>query len=338
MKTLTNLIENHSNQVKQTNENFEINPGNGLKCGVTNHLTPVANIITNIRNIFAPIMQIIVEPGEDGVSMKLHSSKFTSIEEINKVLDTPYMGSSLRNYIFQQGLDSIKLVNLGMYYVVYCYPSDTVTKNPSCANAVCTEMLQINIDECELETLTESSIDDEELEDKTKQQLIKFIDGTDKVKCAAKLAELLADDLELPADYYFKGVKDTDGNESIALRYKFTKRRPFGKEVQLSKSLLNIYKSGDEAVWVEAFLTRDKNSEEMNNIVETVLKLIGATATDDPCVWAITPDAIDDMKDDVKDDDKKKDDDDDDDDDLNKPENTEDISSSLKKSEEEKNM
>ena len=330
MKTLTNLIESRNNDL---NENFESNPGNGLKQGVTNHLTPVSNIITNVRNLFAPAMQIIVEPGEDGVSMKLHSSKFVSPEEINKILDTPCMGSTLRNYIFQQGLDSIKLVNLGMYYVVYCYPSDVVTKNASCANAVCTEMLQINIDECELETLTESSVDDEELEDKTKQQLIKFIDGTDKVKCAAKLAELLADDLELPSDYYFKGVKDTDGNESIALRYKFTKRRPFGKEVQLSKSLLNIYKSGDEAVWVEAFLTRDKNSEEMNNIVDTVLKLIGATPTDDPCVWAITPSTIDDMKDDIKDDDKN---DEDNDDDLNKSENTEDISSSLKKSEEEK--
>lgn len=333
MKTLTKLIEVHNNCVT---ENYESNPGNNIKQGVTNHLTPISNIITNIRNLFAPIMQIIVEPGEDGSSMKLHSSKFTSIDEINKVLDTPYMGSTLRNYILQQGLDSIKLVNLGMYYVVYCYPSDIVTKNPTSINTVCTEMLQINMEECELESLTESSIDDEELEDKAKQQLLKFIDGTDKVKCAEKLAELLADDLNLTSDYYFKGVKDTDGNESIALRYKFTKRRPFGKEVQLSKSLLNIYKSGDEAVWVEAFLTRDKNSDAMNNIVETVLKLIGATPTDDPCVWSITSDTIDDLKDDVKN--NKDDEDNEDDDDLNKKQNTEDISPSLEKTEEEKNM
>ena len=69
MKTLTKLIEVHNNLVS---ENYESNPGNNIKQGVTNHLTPISNIITNIRNLFATIMQIIVEPCEDG-SCQIHS-------------------------------------------------------------------------------------------------------------------------------------------------------------------------------------------------------------------------------------------------------------------------
>jgi hypothetical protein len=138
--------------------------------------------------------------------------------------------------------------------------------------------------------------DDEELEDKTKEQLLRFIQGTDKVKCAQKLAELLADDLDLPEEYYFKGVKDADGNESIALRYRFERRRPFNKTVTLSKSLINIYNVGDNAVWVEANLTRDLNHPEMNRIVDTVIKLIGAIPTSDPCVFAIGTDQVQALK------------------------------------------
>ena len=298
--------------LSQLRENFDCNPGNSVKLGVTNHLTPVNNIITNVRNFFGSLLGIVVEPGEDGVSLKLHSSKFVSPEEITKVIDTPCMGqSTVRSYICQQGLCNVKLINLGMYYIVYFGPTDIrtaenpdkVAKDAKCQNCVCKEMLEFSIDEAEMETLKidEAIVDDEELEDKTKEQLLKFIQGTDKVKCAQKLAEFLADDLELPEDYYFKGVKDADGNESIALRYKFQRRRPFGKEVTLSKTLLNIYNVGDNAVWVEANLTRDLNHPEMNRIVDTVIKLIGAKPTEDPCVYAIPSEEITQLKNDLKD-------------------------------------
>ena len=94
MKTLTQL-----------KEGFECNPGNALKLGVTNHLTPVGNIITNVRNFFGSLLGLVVEPGEDGVSLKLHSSKFVNPEEIQKVLSTRCMGqSTVQDYICQQGL------------------------------------------------------------------------------------------------------------------------------------------------------------------------------------------------------------------------------------------
>lgn len=299
MKTLTQL-----------REAFDCNPGNDVKLGVTNHLTPLNNIITNIRNLFATTLGVVVEPGEDGVSLKLHSSKFACPDEVNKILNQPYLGStSLAQYICQQGLCNQKLLDLGQYYVAYFGPNDIRTaENPDkiaadmkcCTPCICKEMLQYNIDEAEMDSINEN-FDDEELEDKTKEQLLKFIQGTDKVKCAQKLAELLADDLDLPEDYYFKGVKDAEGNESIALRYKFEKRRPFGKTVVLSKSLINIYNVGENAVWVEAFLTKDKNSDTMNRIVETVLKLIGAKPTDDECVYVIPTDEVQDLKKDVED-------------------------------------
>ena len=299
IKTLSQLVES-----------YDCNPGNDVKLGVTNHLTPLNNIITNVRNFFGSTMGVIVEPGEDGVSLKLHSSKFVCPKEVSKLIDQPYLGNtSLHSYICQQGLCNMKLINLGSYYVVYFGPNDIRTaENPDkvaadtkCCKAVaCTEMLQYNLNECEMDSLNEA-FDDEELEDQTKEQLLKFIQGTDKVKCAQKLAELLADDLNLPEDYYFKGVKDADGNESIALRYRFQKRRPFGKEVTLSKSLINIYNVGENAVWVEAFLTKDKNSDTMNRIVETTLKLIGAKPTDDPCVYVIPTDEVQDLKKEVND-------------------------------------
>ena len=291
----------------QLREAYDCNPGNDIKLGVTNHLTPLNNIITNIRNFFGSTMGIVVEPGEDGVSLKLHSSKFVCPKEVSKVIDQLYLGNtSLHSYICQQGLCNMKLINLGSYYVVYFGPNDIRTaENPDKVAAdakccvACSEMLQFNLFECEMDSLNEA-FDDEELEDKTKEQLLKFIQGTDKVKCAQKLSELLADDLNLPEDYYFCGVKDAEGNESIALRYKFQKRRPFGKEVTLSKTLINIYNVGENAVWVEAFLTKDKNSDTMNRIVETTLKLIGAQPTDDPCVYVISSDEVQDLKKEVE--------------------------------------
>lgn len=306
MKTLSTLVEK-----------FDCNPGNDIKLGVTNHLTPLNNIITNVRNYFGSAMGIVVEPGEDGVSLKLHSSKFVCPKSVTDIIDQPYLGhTSLREYICSQGLCNVKVIDLGMYLVVYFGPNDIRTaENPdkvavkaqddaniptAATPVICKEMLQYNLDECEMDTLNEA-FDDEELEDQTKEQLLKFIQGTDKVKCANKLAELLADDLDLPEDYYFKGVKDAEGNESIALRYRFEKRRPFGKTVTLSKSLINIYNVGENAVWVEAFLTKDKNSDTMNRIVETTLKLIGAKPTDDPCVYVIPSDEVQQLKKEVED-------------------------------------
>ena len=99
------------------NENFtETNPGNAL--GVTNHYTPVQNIVTNISNLFCVRLSIVATVAEDGFSVKLTSSKFTSKEAINKILNLPlysdvnYQQSTLYAYIMAQGLTNVNIINL----------------------------------------------------------------------------------------------------------------------------------------------------------------------------------------------------------------------------------
>ena len=119
----------------ETFENYqEKNVGNELYAtSVTNHFTPVQNIITNINNLFCTRLSIVATIAEDGISVKLSSSKFTSEQEIDNLLYAQLYNdtnSSLAAYIISQGLDKITKVNLGGgYYVVYFGPSDIATTN-----------------------------------------------------------------------------------------------------------------------------------------------------------------------------------------------------------------
>ena len=109
----------------------DVNPGNSLAIGVSNHYTPVQNIVTNIKNLFSMIIPIVASVAEDGVSVKLNSSKFVSKSEITKLLNQPiYQSQSLKTFISQQGLDLIKMINLGQYWVVYFSPSDVKQAMP----------------------------------------------------------------------------------------------------------------------------------------------------------------------------------------------------------------
>ncbi len=296
MKTLSNLLEN-----------FDSNPGNTMGLGVTNHLTPIFNIITTVRNLFGLRLGVVVEEGEDHVSIKLHSSKFTNPTEINRVLDERFDNQrnvgqgwndcTLRSYITSQGLTEVKMVNLGQYYVVYFSPNDMrIAGNPDVmaaadkiptASTPCKEMLNFNLDECELDTFSiVEALDDEELEDKSLEDLYAIIDSNNKIKGAEKLSEIVAAEIELPKEYYFKAVKDAEGNESIALRHKITKRRPFGKTAEIATSLMNIYKTGDDAIWVGAF-DDDTTKDEERTLIENILKILHAKETKDNCVYSI---------------------------------------------------
>ena len=275
--------------LSQLRESFDGNPGNALMntLGVMNHLTPVNNIITNVRNLFAVRLGVVVDQGEDGISLKLHSSKFINQNAVNRVLDEQvYTNLTLRAYIQQQGLDFIKMVNLGQYWVVYFLPSEIYTKQiknlPECK---CTEMILNNIIESEIEKLNEDINGEEELEDKTIDEIMELIDDEDKIKAASKLAEVIARKMELPKEYYWKAVKDQEGRESVALRYKYEKRRPFGKKIEIVKSILNIYNSGHDAIWVDPFDNKDIIDDDMKTLLENILKLLGAEETKDPCIF-----------------------------------------------------
>ena len=290
------------------------NPGNNFNLGVTNHYTPVENIVTNVKNLFCAMLGIVATVGEDGISVKLHSSQFVSEKTVyDRLYNVMYNSQSLYSYISQQGLSVVKLVQVGQYYVVYFCPEDIKTATAADEEAIkqlaqhcdapCTEMLQMCIEESELSTITEGGNDDDEDElDKLRaKQVNELIVIKDKVKAAKQFGALIAAQMSLPSEFYFCGVKSKDGDESIALRWRYIKRRPHGKSSEVIRSLINIFGVGDEAVWVQDF---DKNSyfelpDDVKKLIENILEFLGAEKTSDPCVYKIADD-------DKKDEDKKK--------------------------------
>ena len=307
----------------------DVNPGNALSTtGVTNHYTPVQNILTNVKNLYACRMSIAASLAEDGFSIKLNSSKFVSEDEIRRMLYTPLDRTTipLAQYVMSQGLDNMKMIKVGDFYVVYFSPKDIKAAEPGLeapqAEAPVKEMLDYNIEEAEITTITEDE-DDEELEDITKKELSKLIDEKDKVKAAKQFMQIVSQQMELPREYYFAGVKDKDGKESIALRWRYTKRRPHKKTAEVTRSLINIYGNSKDGVWVGDF---DEKSyfqlpDEVKKLIENILELLGAEKTDDECVYSLDAkkeDKKDDKKEDKKDD--KKDDEEDVEDDKSRDE------------------
>lgn len=280
-------------------------PGNG----VSNHYTPVENILTNIRNLYATHLGVVASVAEDGVSIKLNSTKFVTKENVNKVLFGEVFDNSVYNrfmslgsYIQAQGLDKITLVELGQYIVVYFSPSDmqqvSIPKSKpgandcdACVGCTCTEMLQFNIEEAELDTITginEASDDDEEILDTTKKEIKEIIDNKDKVKGAKQLGVLIANHIELPQDYYFAGVNITNDEQAIALRWKYIKKRPHGKSAEIKRTLIYLFKTDDkEPIFIPDY---DKDSlfnmpDEVKKLIDNIIELIGAKKTSNPCVF-----------------------------------------------------
>ena len=309
MKKLTSIINtsftsfNTSSKIKESFASKAMVPAQPLAeplstVGVTNHYTPIQNIITNVRNLFAPYFGLVVEPGEDGVSIKIHNSGFISKQAVNDILYKKVdRYTSVADYICQQGLCAIKLVNVGKFYVVYFCPTDIKSAeepnvmssdipNDIATVAPCQEQLTYNIEEAELSSIHESAWD-EEMEDKTKEELMDIINQSDKIKAAALFAEKLAHVITLPDCVYVKAVKDESGNESIAIRKKYTKRRPFGKTSENVKSLINIYHVGNDGVWVDPFDEKESLDEETSNLINSILSWMGAEETGDPCVWKL---------------------------------------------------
>lgn len=309
------LFSNFNKHINENCTTADINPGNSMSLGVTNHLTPIQNIVTNVRNLFSTL-PIVASVAEDGFSIKLNSSQFTSETNINKLLYEPvWQNQSLYSYIRSQGLCSVRVVNVGMYYIVYISPDDINVVapglEPTNAECPCSEMLDHNIEEAEMVSLISEGEDDDEIEELTKKRIKDIITAKDKVKAAKQFNILVSQQISLPMDYYFAGVKSKDGDESIALRWKFIKRRPHGKTAEITHSLMNIFGDGDEAVWVGDF---DKKTiyqlpNETKKLIESILELIGAEKTSDSCIYKI-PNKEEDKK---KEDDKMEESDEEDD-------------------------
>lgn len=316
-----------SQYINEKCDTADVNQGNSLlHTGVSNHLTPIGNIVTNVKNLFATRLSVVASIAEDGVSIKLNSSYFTDQKEINKVLYNYEIihGTCLASYIMSQGLDMIKTVNLGQFYVVYFCPSDIKTAmpgvEPNQAVLPCKEMLDYNLEEAEMIMLKEDA--EEELADITKEKLAEILKMSDKVKAAKQLELLIMQEINMPREYYFAGVKDKAGNESIALRWKYIRSGGKGQTVEITRSLINIYDDGENGVWVADFAEDAlvKLPEEVEKLINTILEFIGANETKTKGSFTIGGEKVD--KDDNDDDKDDKDKDDKENDDNDKDDNS----------------
>lgn len=330
-------------------------PGNQItKTGVTNHYTPIQNILTNVKNLFCLLLGVVAEVGEDNVSIKLSSSQFVSKQKTEEILWRAmyndvftYGTSSLYGYITSQGLPTVTFINLGGYYVVYFSPNDIKTaEDPTkmALNAIPEAANESMLDEFEIGTFIKEDDSEEEMKSETVSKVLELLDGPDKVKAAKQLELLVSKEIQLPREYYFSAIKFKSGEEAIALRWKYTKKMPFGKAdgdgeykettVENTRSLMHIFGKGEKAIWVQDF---DEDSlvelpEEVKKLIQSILDLLEAGETDNPSVFSLTGERKerkddenkDEDDDNNKDDDKgsKSDDDDDSEDDNSRGDDT----------------
>lgn len=264
-------------------ESFDSNPGNSLDClGVSNHYTPINNILIAIRNLICCRLGIIAEPGEDEVSIKLHSSKFTDEESINAILyDKIDRFTSLDSYIRMQGLTKRTIVDLGSYKVVYYSPEDIKqAENPE----VMAQVPDVDIEpttEC-LETIKTIL---EEQQDNDKVDWIDILGNEDKNVAAALFYDKIKNKIDLPENYYVKATKDANDNKCVAIRKKYEFRKPFGEKIEKVKSIINIY--SPDNIWVSGYQDCITLSDIDSRIIEKVLNLINAQKTDDNCKFTL---------------------------------------------------
>lgn len=297
MKTLSMLKENCYDNITK---------------GVTNHLTPVENIITNVRNFFSSKLSMVVSKGEDGVSIKCTSSLWTDEENARSAMYWPVWNdrTSLYSYVSMQGLSCVKMIPIGQEVVVYFCPSDIQQSYGYCGEddycapkaLACTEQKIYHLGDVEYEQLGEIKEDawqpEQEIEDTQKKDVRELLASKDKVKAANAFAEILKQNMRMPENYYIKAVRDEDGNESVALRYRYEKRKPFGKTATVTKTLVNIYGLGDNGIWVDSADDPNGLPEEMKGVIDDMLGFIGVRRTGDACCFTIAedPDTADDLK------------------------------------------
>lgn len=264
-------------------ESFDSNPGNSLDClGVSNHYTPINNILIAIRNLICYRLGIIAEPGEDEVSIKLHSSRFTDEESINAMLyDKIDRFTSLDSYIRMQGLTKRTIVDLGSYKVVYYSPEDIKqAENPE---------LMAQVPDMDIEPTTEclENIKTilEEQQDNDKVDWVDILGNEDKNVAAALFLDKIKNKIDLPENYYIKATKDANDNKCVAIRKKYEFRKPFDEKIEKVKSIINIY--APDNIWVSGYQDCITLSDIDSDIIEKVLEIINAQKTDDNCIFTL---------------------------------------------------
>lgn len=282
--------------------------------GLSNHYTPVENIITNVKNLYASRLGFIVEKfGNYGIILRSHL--FVTEEDVRSILYTDLYQpgtSSVYTYVYNQGLTKMQILQEGDYKIVTFEPED-IAKPATVPTVVPSEQAN-TFEESKKEYEVEAqyllkedqygniqmhnTIGDQEIDILQKNDLRQLLGDDDKVKAAKAFATAVAQNMKLPENYYIKAVRDEDGNESVALRYRYEKRRPFGKTQTITKTLMNIYGLGDDGIWVDGYDDKASVPEEMRGIIDDMLNFIGVRRTADNCSFTIAqdPNDIDDIK------------------------------------------
>ena len=333
-------MKRFSEHIKESKINNVVTFGNSLNNGVTNHYTPVQNILTNIKNLFCQLLGVYAEVAEDGFSIKLSSVQFTSEQKTSEILNRSmyndvfsYGTSSLEGYIMSQGLRKVTLINLGSYYVVYFSPEDIkAAQSPinmennvkgytsvgeysgECCPNPC-EMKESLYDEFELCYLKEKEDNLNNSNDNSSDQnnndsssnepnntdnssnnnsnsdsdgkISEILNSEDKVKAAKQLEILISQKIQLSREFYFTAIKFKNEDEAIALRWKYDKKLPNGKSTENVRSIMHIFGTGENAIWVQDY-AKDSIVElpkEIKKLIENVLKILGAKSTNDPAIF-----------------------------------------------------
>ena len=332
-------MKRFSEHIKESQINNGVTFGNSLNNGVTNHYTPVQNILTNIKNLFCQLLGVYAEVAEDGFSIKLSSVQFTSEQKTSEILHRPmyndvfsYGTSTLEGYIMSQGLRKVTMINLGSYYVVYFSPEDIKAAQPpismetnakgyscegeysgECCPSPC-EMKESLYDEFELSYLNEddqngsndnsddqnsnndssndkdSNTDNSSNDNSKKEsddQISEILNNKDKVKAAKQLEILISQKINFPREFYFTAIKFKNEDEAIALRWKYDKKLPTGKSTENIRSIMHIFGTGENAIWVQDY-AKDSIVElpkEIKTLIDNVLKILGAESTNDPAIF-----------------------------------------------------
>lgn len=286
MKTLSSLRES------VLRENLSKNPGNGI--GLSNRYTPINNIVVDLKNYFGTAFGIVVTQGQ-GTAIELRCSRWISKKEVeNDLYNSIVAGSNIYQYTYSKGLQDMAIIQEYDRYMVVFYSKEVADGNADLIELAKSEQdiptSKATYEGFDFEIVKQCKIneeEEEEMEDTTYKKLDEILSMDDRVKAAVKFSDLVSTQMNLPPDYYFKAVKDKEGNESIALRYKTSKRRPFGKKAEVITSIMNIYGYGDEAIWIGGYDDPDSMPDDQKQLLDNLLKFLGAEKTTDVCVYQL---------------------------------------------------
>lgn len=251
--------------------------------GVMNHYIPIENIVISVRNLFAPWFGLVVEPGKDGYSINIYNSTFSSREAVDAAINfKPDGRTSLKDYLAMNGLPLYDVFPDGAVYTVRFYAPDMPAPQP-----------HESFGETEISAVMETVGDETEVRDIITKTFYDIAKEAGKNGADKDWAASMGDGVALPDGYYWANVKDSDGHASIALRKKTVKRLSFGRKSESTASLLNVYGTGDKAIWVGCFDDKDTLSKSDEELIDGILSFIGAAPTKDPCVYSLDgPDAV----------------------------------------------